>query len=258
MLRITASFILVVGLALAQTPAKPLQFEVASVKPSVSRGIDIKAFPTRLSVTNCSLSQLVEAAYTIEHWQLTGGPAWLDSDRFDIEAKTAEDLSADPDRVVAAGRPVPRKMMLMLQTLLAERFSVKVHRETRQDNVFELVVARNGPKLQAPKDTARSRVGTSQGSTTPGAATTVTTGFNASMEQLAQYLQGHMHRPVFDQTGIKGNYDFSFEYAYDDSQSGTASPFLTALQDATGLKLNATKGPVEFLVVDHADKPTAN
>jgi uncharacterized protein (TIGR03435 family) len=94
--------------------------------------------------------------------------------------------------------------------------------------------------------------------TVPGAATTVTTGQNASMEQFARYLQGHMHRPVIDQTGIQGKYDFSFEYAYDDSQAGTASPFLTALQDATGLKLNATKGPVEFLVVDHADKPSAN
>ena len=150
-------------------------------------------------------------------------------------------------------------MMLMLQTLLADRFNLKIHRETRQDNVFELVVAKNAAKLQAPQDTTRSRVGTSQGSTTPGAATTVTTRpERAQWNNSPGTCQGHMHRPVLDQTGIKGNYDFSFEYAYDDSQSGGASPFLTALQDATGLKLNTTKGPVEFLVVDHADKPTAN
>jgi uncharacterized protein (TIGR03435 family) len=236
----------------------PPAFEVASIKPSDGRGgIDIRTFPTRFS-SNCNLRELVIAAYSVERWQVTGGPAWLDGDLFAIEATTGADLSSDLDRVVVAGRPAPRKMMLMLQTLLAERFNVKVHRETRQDDVFELVVAKGSPKLQTPKDTTRSRVGTSQGSTVPGAATTVTTGESASMEQLAQYLSNRMRRPVLDRTGISGKFDFSFEYAYDDSQAGTASPFLTALQDATGLKLNATKGPVEFLVVDHADKPSAN
>jgi uncharacterized protein (TIGR03435 family) len=67
--------------------------------------------------------QLIEAAYSLERWQVIGGPAWLDTDLFDIEAKTSEDLSKETDRVVALGRPAPRKMMLMLQTLLAERFN---------------------------------------------------------------------------------------------------------------------------------------
>ena len=125
----------------------PPAFEVASIKPSDGHlGIDMKTFPGRLSATAASLSQLIQAAYTAE--RLTGGPAWMDSDRFDIEAKTSEDLSGETDRVIAMGRPAPRRMMLMLQTLLAERFNVKVHRETRQGNVFALVVAKGGPKLQ--------------------------------------------------------------------------------------------------------------
>lgn len=94
----------------------------------------MKTDATRLSATAFP-RQLIEAAYSVESRQITGGPASLSNDLFDVEAKTDEDLSADPDRVLALGRPAPRKMMLMLQTLLAERFSLKVHRETRQDNL---------------------------------------------------------------------------------------------------------------------------
>lgn len=251
--------------ALCQTPAPA--FEVASVRPAEGRlGIALKTFPSRLSATNCTLKQLIYAAYTMEAWQITGGPAWLDSDRFDVEAKTAEDLSRDPDRVQTVGPRsfAPRKMMLMLQTLLAERFSIKVHRETRQDNVFALVVARGGPKLQPAKDTEKawfislSRGGLNKPDYDPVTAPEIITGTNTSMAQLAQYLQGHMQRPVADETGIAGTYDFRIEYAPENSTAPTPPPFFTALQESTGLRLNAGKGPVEFLVIDHADKPSAN
>jgi len=254
-----AAFFVACG-ALCQSSAPA--FEVASVKPSDGHlGIDMKTFPTRLSST-CSLHQLIEAAYSVERWQVTGGPAWLDGDVFDIEAKTNEDLGGDTDRVTALGRPAPRRMMLMLQTLLAERFNLKVHRETRQDDVFELVVAKGGPRLQTPKDTARSFVGSGRGKIDPSAvdlsrATTIITGHNASMEQLAQFLRGLMRGPVEDKTGIQGKFDFSVEYASNDS-TADAPAFSTALSEAVGVKLNATKGPVEFLVVDRADKPSAN
>ena len=232
-------------------------FAVASVKPSDGHlGIDMKTYPTRLSATAASLAQLIQAAYTAE--RLTGGPAWLDTDRFDIEAKTSEDLSGETDRVIAMGRPAPRRMMLMLQTLLADRFNVKVHQETRQGNVFALVIAKGGPKLQTPKDTTRSGIRSGRtGSPQAAAITYWMEGINASMEQLAKELKGYMHGPVEDQTGLKGNWDFRFEYG-DDSTTGDAPAFLTALQDATGLRLNAGKGPVEYLVVDHADKPSSN
>jgi uncharacterized protein (TIGR03435 family) len=234
-------------------------FEVASIKPSDGHfGIDMKTFPSRLSST-CNVNQLIEAAYSLERWQVIGGPAWLDTDLFDIEAKTSEDMSGETDHVLALGRPAPRKMMLMLQTLLAERFSLKVHRETRQENVFVLVVAKGGPKLQAPKDTTRSGIASGRtGGYGPGPAVGYyAQGFNASMVQIAHELESVMRRRVLDQTGLSGNYDFRFEYG-DDSTTGNAPAYLTAFQDATGLKLNTAKGPVEFLVVDHADKPSAN
>ena len=235
-------------------------FEVASIKPSDGHlGIEMKTFPNRLSATACSLRQLIQAAYSAE--RMTGGPAWLDTDRFDIEAKTTEDLSGETDRVKALGRPAPRKMMLMLQTLLAERFNVKVHLETRQDNVYELVVAKNTRNLQPPQETTRSFIGVSRGGFdriedfNPATALEIITGHNASMGQLAEFLAGSMGRPVTDQTGIKGNYDFRFQFVPENSPGST---LLSALQDAIGLKLNTSKGPVEFLVVDHADKPSAN
>ena len=133
------------------------------------------------------VKQLIQAAYTVERWQISGGPVWLGSDRFDIEAKTAEDLSGETDRVLALGRPAPRRMMLMLQALLSERFNVKVRREIRQDNVFALVVAKGGSKLQTPKDTTRSFIRSGRtGSPQAAAITYWMEGSNASMEQLAQ------------------------------------------------------------------------
>lgn len=250
-------------LALAQTQPAPPAFEVASVKPG-DGNIDMRAYPTRLSST-CNLRQLITAAYSMEGWQVTGGPAWLDSDLFDIEARSGEDLSGDQDRVLALGGPVPRKMMLMLRTLLAERFNLRVHRETRQDKVYALVVAKDVPKLQPPKDTKLSYVGTSRGKVTLSAdgrpdfsaAPVIVTGHNASMGQFALYLAGVMRRPVEDKTGIEGKYDFRIEYTPDNS-SADAPAFSTALQADAGLKLNAAKGPVEFLVVEHADKPSPN
>ena len=267
-MRVALAFLVAIGIlrpALCQTSAPA--FEVASVRPSGGHpGIALTTFPSRLSATNCTLAQLIYAAYTMEAWQVAGGPAWLNSDRFDVEAKTAEDLSQDPDRVQTVGPRsfAPRKMMLMLQTLLAERFNVKVHRETRQDNVFALVVAKGGPKLQPARDTQKawfislSRGGFNKPDYDPATAPEIITGTNTSMAQLAQYLHGHMQRPVVDQTGIAGTYDFRIEYAPDNSTAPTPPPFFTALQESTGLKLNAAKGPVEFLVVDHADKPSAN
>jgi uncharacterized protein (TIGR03435 family) len=249
-----AAFVACVALCQTSAPS----FEVASVKPSDGHfGIDMKTYPNRLSST-CNAHELIVAAYSMERWQVIGGPAWLSTDLFEVDAKTSEDLSRDTDRVLALGRPAPRRMMLMLQTLLAERFNLKVHRETREDNVFTLVVAKGGPKLQAPKDTSRSYIGYGRTGTPQAMAITYTMqGVNAPMAQLAHSLEGNMHRPVSDQTGLQGNYDFRLEYG-DDSTTGDAPALSTALEDTAGLKLNTGKGPVEYLVVDHVDKPSPN
>jgi uncharacterized protein (TIGR03435 family) len=244
----------------------PPAFEVASVKPADPNGhpgvgIDLRTFPGgKLLATDCTLKQLIQAAYSVEPWQVLAGPAWLDSDRFDIEAKAGQDFSKDPDRVAALGHDAPRKMMTMLQTLLAERFSVKVHREIREDNIYSLAVARNGPKLHPPTGTDPPFIGLRRtGAIERPAVTLILAGENATMELLAQRLSyWTLHRPVLDKTSIKGNYSVRIEYAADDSQPDGGPSLFTAIQDQIGLKLESAKGPVEFLIVDHADKPSAN
>jgi uncharacterized protein (TIGR03435 family) len=112
-------------------------FDVASVKPADPNGlvVDFRVYPGgRLHITNLSLDAIIQEAFAVKHYQLSGGPGWLKTDLFDIEAR-------------AEGDPSRERMMAMLQTLLAGRFQLKVHRETREGNVYALVVAKGGPKL---------------------------------------------------------------------------------------------------------------
>ena len=139
----TALLAFATGVSLAQSTAKPPAFEVASVKAvSAERrarmGRDFRVFPGgRLQFTNIDLRTIVREAYGIKHYQLSGGPAWMDTESFDIEAK-------------AQGDPTRAEMMLMLQTLLADRFALKIRRESRESNVYALVIAKGGPKLKEP------------------------------------------------------------------------------------------------------------
>jgi len=226
-------------------------FEVASVKPAdpaVRRGIDFRVEPGgRLTATNVTLQQLIRQAYDFKRYQISGGPGWAESDRFDIAAK------ADGERSGA-------QMMAMLQTLLADRFKLKVHRDTKEGAVYLLVVAKGGHKLATPKNQdLRSRVSTFRtGSPQEDAITYVVKGENASVALLAERLEGELARPVIDRTGISGKFDFKVEFAADDSHTDAAASVFSAVEKQLGLKLEAGKGPVETLVIEHAEKPSAN
>jgi uncharacterized protein (TIGR03435 family) len=241
---------------------QPLKFEVASVKPANARsGIDMRTFQGgRLLATNCTLKQLIMGAYALkEPFQVVGGPTWVDVDRFEVEGKAAEDLTNDPDRVIALGREAPRKLTLMLQTLLQARFKLSVHRETRQNTVYRLVVAKNGLKLAQPEDrTQQPFVGFGRLDPVDRPATTLfISGKNAPMALLTQRLAGLLAHPVLDETGITGNFDFRFEYAADDTQPNSGPSIFTAIHEL-GLNVEAGTGPVEVVVIDHAERPDAN
>src|SRR5450755_783521 len=123
---------LFLGAAFGQT------FDVASVKPATGNTADFRVYPGgRLHVVGLTVNVILLEAYGLEHYQITGGPAWLGTDRFDIEAK-------------AEGDPTKAQMMAMLQALLADRFQLKVHRESKEGNVYALVVGKSGHKLQPP------------------------------------------------------------------------------------------------------------
>jgi uncharacterized protein (TIGR03435 family) len=184
-------------------------------------------------------------AYEVESYQISGGPAWMDSDRFDINAK-------------AEGETAPSKEQLrqMLQRLLADRFHLQFHREKRQRPAYTLMLAKSGPKLK------ESRAADSSMSLRSGAVQTLELS-KATMEQFAAQLSNSgLDNPVVDRTGLKGVYDIKLtwtpEYGGTPSSDPQTVTIFAALQDQLGLKLEPQQAPVEILVLDRVEKPSGN
>jgi uncharacterized protein (TIGR03435 family) len=234
---------------MANAQSAPQAFEAATIKltpPDAREPLDVRFTPGgRLTVTNETLRVIVTFAYGIQGWQISGAPGWFDTDRFDISAKAEGDPSRDD-------------MLRMFRALLEDRFRMKVQRETKEGPIYELTVAKNGPKLQEAKplnDNERADVRTFRtGSPQQTAVSLARVGRHASMAMLASALQGQLSRPVLDHTGIKGDFDFKVEFAADDSHLDEFPSLLTALQDQLGLKLEPAKGPVEMFVIEHVDR----
>jgi uncharacterized protein (TIGR03435 family) len=244
------SAIIVTGVALGQ-PAGKAAFETASVR--LSNPAKPESFwsvsPGRLSVTNMSLKSLVMAFYKVKQYQVAGGPRWLDTDRFDIQAKLAnQPAGTSPRSSDAAAR-----LMSAAQSLLAERFQLEFHEESRQVSGYALVVAKTGPKLRASEGDGSSNVKTGRG--TLRAA-------GLSMERFASSLSTILDAPVVDSTGLTAGYDFTLEWRPDmaaDVNEGLGQPSLyTALQERLGLKLESRKVPVRILIIDRAERPAEN
>jgi bla regulator protein blaR1 len=252
-------------IAFAQRAPGP-GFEVASIKPGDpdTQQFSILMAPGgRLSAKNASLRMLIGWAYDIRDYQISGGPGWVGANKYNVEAKPETGVSIPPGPNGAA------RVRLMTQSLLAGRFKLNVHRETRQGPVYELVVGKGGPKL---KEAAKAGLFTSQGLQLGRGQVT---GRAARVSQLANRLSQEVGRPVFDRTGLAATYDFSLKWTPDPvvqlgivqlgkgpdpaTLPDTDGPSIfTALQEQLGLKLQPAKGPVEILIIDHAEKPDAN
>jgi len=231
-------------IAFAQPTPRP-SFEVASVKPSgPDDHLMYRLQPGgRYIATNLSLKTLIANAYAVPEFHISGGPGWRDSDKFNIEAKVGIALPPWPDS--------NKQLSLMLQSLLADRFKMASHRETREETVYELIAARGGAKLKT------ARADESAGfEMVPGRIRSMA----VPLEYLATNLAYLLGRTVIDKTGLAGKYSYTVTYTSDDAPPGDAnSPSIfTAIQEQLGLKLESTKGPVEFLVIDHVEKPDAN
>jgi uncharacterized protein (TIGR03435 family) len=233
------------GILLAQPQAPGVDrpaFEVASVKlHPPQRGplsVTRSAENGKINYLNVTLKGCIRAAYGLQGYQISGGPEWLASERYDIVAK-------------AAGRATEEQMMPMLQTLLADRFKLVVRRESKDLPINDLVVAKNGPKIHEVKDD-------DGGAEIDGDDEHAITARNVSMKQLADILSRGQQtdRPVLDQTGLKGVFNFALNFARDDSSSDKPDIF-AALQEQLGLKLVPSRGPVEIFVIDHVERPTA-
>jgi uncharacterized protein (TIGR03435 family) len=244
----TALLLTIVIPCLAQTAASPA-FDVASIRPTQQRknaeGLSQSSDPETPSpgtfrVTNNSLLELIGWAYRVHEYQISG-PKWLSdtSKGFDIEAK------------MPPGTPKPQ-LRLMVRTLLEERFTLATHHETRTLPVYELGLAKGGPKLDPVKPDAKA------GILYEGKFWSTLTSQNTSMADFARFLGDRLGRPVIDTTGVTARFPVHLEYRI--SEDDTARPSLfAALQEKLGLVLKTTKGPVEILVIDRLEKePSAN
>ncbi len=247
-------------------PAAKPAFEVASIKPAKPQEmgrmmVGIRVEQGRFIANNMSVRMLIQQAYNLKDFQVTGAPGWVSSERYDIMAKPE---GAVPDGLRGEG------LRLMLQDLLADRFKLTSHFETKELPVYNLVVGKGGPKLKesagGDQDRQMQRMGRGQASLT-----------GANMAMLIRLLSQSLGRDVIDKTGLTGRYDIELKWTPDEAAmrgpgegperpptentapADTSGPSLfTAVQEQLGLKLESSKGPVGILVVDHVEKASEN
>ena len=245
---------LLASILLAACAGSGQAFEVASIKLNTSgeRGFQSNMYRGEVTLRNVNLKQMIEMAYGVRDYSFSG-PSWLDSAHFDVAAKAAPDT---PDDALSP----------MLRTLLAERFKLVVHRESKTLSAYALTVAKGGLKIK------EAQPGEASGQTRRGSITAT----RVSMSRLAGWLANLLNQPVVDKTETSGVFDIKLEFSPDttvafigkgDSPDRPAAPpdpasgpsIFTALQEQLGLKLQAQKLPVDVLVVDHVERmPTEN
>jgi uncharacterized protein (TIGR03435 family) len=234
-------------------------FEVATIKPvdpdaKAGRYIIMQG-ANRFVEKAYTLKLLIAAAYDLNPRTISGGPGWIESDHYDIVAVTPGEV-----------RPTHDEQMAMLRNLLTDRFKLAFHREEKVFSLYELEVAKSGPKIKsstAPPDDPPALISTVY------PQRIVMPARNVTMNDLTRLMQrAILDRPVVDKTGLTGRYDFDLEWAPDETQFGgevppasaeaQAAPLFSAIQQQLGLRLEATRGPVQALVVDKAERPSAN
>lgn len=271
--------------AQVQAPESRPSFDVASVKQNLSS--DRRSFSAqpggRLVVRNFALKDLIAAAFGMADIQaliperILGGPDWIESERYDIEAKAGAEFQFAP------GGP-PREALLMLRSLLEERFKLVAHRETREMPIFELVVARKDGSLGAGLHkssvdcdalVAAGPAGVAAAPRQPGepppcrliGGPARTIAASVTMQQLAANLSNHLGRFVVDKTGLTDRFDFNLGWTPERLPTAAPPPgippvdpngptLVTALQEQLGLKVEGVRGPVDVLVIESVQHPT--
>lgn len=227
-----------------------------------------------MHIEGFTLKDLILSAYHVHDFEVTGGPAWIDSDLYDIDAKAERPPTPSPQFANLQWR--------RLQTLLHNRFNLTIHRETKELPVYELMVAKGGLKAQPATCIQRITGDTNIAPDKKQSDYCGPAGFGkgrieasgAAMAFLAYMLSNELSRPVVDKTGLHGDFQIHLAYAPDAPAASLGAPgprpadaaatvdlgpdIFTAMQEQLGLKLQPAKGPVEVLVIDHVEKPTEN
>jgi uncharacterized protein (TIGR03435 family) len=302
-LSIAALSALVVPIAFTPARATPVQtqpqpktfnvsdfkYDVASIKPSPpptggGMMVGMRETPDGLVATNVPLLWLVQSAYGVDRPQISGAPSWLNSDRYDVDARMDSSVVDALEKLSVDERKAARRKML--QALLADRMELVVHHDSKEVQIFSLVIAKNGPKLQESKPAAALAEGTGGSAGGRGSGLGMSMGSEEGMmtatfhdtpiSYVASWLQANLRTPVLDKTGLTGIYGFKLKWMPERNRSAvpssdapngqpavaTSDPIgptlLDAIQDQLGLKLESGKGPVEIIVIDHIEKPSGN
>jgi uncharacterized protein (TIGR03435 family) len=259
--------------AMGQTATPPLKFEVASVKPAdpnaktnsssrdAGEGLDIRNVPVR---------NLITLAYGLQDFQLLNAPGWINSEGYDVVAKAATyEIHSPPASPQSPPESLDQRKLRFdrvrerLRSLLADRFGLVVHYETREHSVYLLTVAKNGPKLK--------EVLTADGPPHKEEGRGHSRGFAVPIEMLATTLSNATHVTVLDKTGLTGRYDYTLDWTPDLQGAQPANPEIdaaqapdsgptiyTAVREQLGLRLESGKAPGDVVVIDHVDRPSAN
>jgi bla regulator protein BlaR1 len=265
------------------------EFEVTSIKPSQS-GKDterrISFMPDGFSATGITLQMLIRVAYEVQDFQISGAPTWLNTEQYDVSAKTDKSVADELQKLSSDQHN--RESLRMLQALLADRFRLTLHRETKEQlPVYALVIAKNGPKLHEVKPSdadAETTIKLPNGIVVPfrpgqqAILVNQILGKELPITNLVEMLSSQLGRTVVDKTGLTGKYDWNLQWTpepasspmfkgAEDGQTGTdnavrsesAGPSIfAAIQEQLGLKLELKKGILEVLVIEHVEKPSEN
>lgn len=247
----TVAILIAFGALLAAQP--PAAFDVTLIKPAdltnPQRGIVIAHGNRSIAIYGLTAGELIQRIYAIQESQVAGGPSWMNSDRFDIAAKVETDAPPSTDQ-----------LWLMLERLLADRFALKFHRETKMRQGYALIPGKTGPKL----DDAAGAVPNLMASRGQVQASRV------SMSMFTNFLSRYLGRPIFDGTGLRGSYDFKMSWTPGETEQAlpagenaapvdsSATSIFTALQDQLGLKLESKTVPIEVFVIDRVERPSPN
>lgn len=264
----------------AQSASPKFEYEVATIKPNnpdnahgVLSGVNYPA--DGFTAVGFTLRSLIQEALKLQNSQLSGGQAWVNSEKFDIDAKMESSVADALNKLPPAEQDFARRQMLL--AILVDRLKLAFHPETKDLPVYFLVIAKNGSKLQQAKlgDTYANGVKGRGGPTGQGMSTSSNrfassvTAQGVPLSDLTAFLARPLGRPVLDKTGLTGNFDFTLKFAIarpgpDDTLNGrpfpdSDAPFLfEAIQQQLGLKLETGKGPLEVIVIDHIERPSGN
>jgi bla regulator protein blaR1 len=266
------------------TTGQPLpSFEVASIKPNRSPDGVMQGLypPGRVSFRYTTMKRLIAFAYHVRPFQVTGEPSWINSDKWDIDAKEPDALAEQRRNLSVIQQR--QKVGLLVQALLTDRCRLKVTHEVRELPIYALVVAKRGPKLRAakPGDTYPNGLKGDNGQPIGhgddfhfGRGSLIAQGI--PLQAWVDVLSFQLGRTILDQTGLKGKYDFNLHWTPDENADVPAGPggdpngaggpapdilgpsIFTAIQEQLGLRLESTKGPVEVVMIDHIERPSEN